>query len=295
MALFHAHVNHAIAAAVFGDLAGLTRHTAAAMPLLPVVPGIYPTAVARLLRGLALAGQARDSHGDERDALLSEQEEVTRWLAARAADAPANFLLLLRLVEAERAWADGDFRAAAIAFDAAQREVAHRRRPWHQALIGERAARFHLAHGLEHAGYNLLVESRSEYLSWGATAKVAQIDWAYPRLRPRPDATTRPGGDQYGDDRHEPAPVTPGTLDLLGILSTSQALSSETSIERLHARVVQVVSAMTGATGVHMPLWSDDRQDWLVPVGDGDGLTPNGAHGAEIPMSVERYCKRMWV
>ena len=39
--------------------AGLARHTAAAMPLLPAVPGIYPAAVAHLLRGLALAGQAR--------------------------------------------------------------------------------------------------------------------------------------------------------------------------------------------------------------------------------------------
>ena len=59
--------------------------------------------------------------------------------------------------------------------------------------------------------------------------------------------------------------VTTGTLDLLGILSASQALSSETSIERLHARVVEVLGAMTGATGVHLLLWSDDRHDWLLP------------------------------
>ena len=49
---------------------------------------------------------------------------MTRWLAARAADAPDNFLHLQRLLEAERAWAVGDFRAAALAFDAARREVA---------------------------------------------------------------------------------------------------------------------------------------------------------------------------
>ena len=145
--------------------------------------------MAHLLRGLALAGQARAGHGDERGALLSELDEVTRWLAARAADAPANFLHLLRLLEAERAWAVGDFRAAALAFDAARREVARRQRPWHRALITERAARFHLAHGLEHAGYDLLAQARQEYLAWGATAKVDQLDWAYPTLRPQPDAT----------------------------------------------------------------------------------------------------------
>jgi len=288
MALFHAHVNHAIAAAVFGDLAGLTRHTAAAMPLLPVVPGIYPTAVARLLRGLALAGQARDSHGDERDALLSELEEVTRWLAARAADAPVNFLHLLRLVEAERAWTDGDFRAATIAFDAARREADQRRRPWHRALIDERAARFYLAHGVDHAGYHLLIEARGEYLAWGATAKVAQLDWAYPNLGLQPAATV----GQNGDDLQRRATVTTGTLDLLGILSMSRALSSETSIDRLRARVVQVLSAMTGATGVHLSLWSEDRRDWLLPTPDGDD--PGSISGPEdrVPMSVLRYTQR---
>ena len=45
---------------IFGDPAGLAQHTAAAMPLLPAAAGFYPAAVARLLRGLALAGQARD-------------------------------------------------------------------------------------------------------------------------------------------------------------------------------------------------------------------------------------------
>ena len=51
---------------------------------------------------------------------------MTRWLADRAADAPENFLHLLRLVEAERAWAVGDFRAAVLAFDAARHEATQR-------------------------------------------------------------------------------------------------------------------------------------------------------------------------
>ena len=78
-----------------------------------------------------------------------------------------------------------------LAFDAARREAAGRRRPWHRALIAERAARFHLAHGLEHAGYDLLAQARQDYLAWGATAKVAQLDWAYPALRPPRDRRRR--------------------------------------------------------------------------------------------------------
>ena len=111
---------------------------------------------------------------------------MTGWLAARAADAPDNFLHLLRLAEAERAWAAGDFRAAGLAFDAAQREAAQRQRPWHQALIAEHAARFYLAHGFDHAGHDLLAQARQHYLAWGATAKVSQLDWAYPAVRQHP-------------------------------------------------------------------------------------------------------------
>jgi hypothetical protein len=42
---------------------------------------------------------------------------------------------------AERAWAVGDFRAAVLAFHAARREVDQRQRPWHRALIAERAVK----------------------------------------------------------------------------------------------------------------------------------------------------------
>ena len=82
---------------------------------------------------------------------------------------------------------------------------------------------------------------------------------------------------------------------MLGILSASQALSSETSIGRLHARVAEVVSAMTGATSVHLVLWSEDRHDWLLPAPGGDaGAAPLSGtdHEHEVPMSVLRYVQR---
>jgi predicted ATPase/signal transduction histidine kinase len=292
LAQFFAHLNQANAAAIFGDPAGLERHTAAAMPLVPLLPGLYPTAVARLLRGLAVAGQARSANAGKRSGLLAELDEVTRWLAERAADAPDNFLHLLRLLEAERAWAGGNFRAAALAFDAARREAAARQRPWHRALIAEHAARFYLAHGLEQAGYDLLAQARQEYLAWGATAKVSQLDWAYPALRTSAEAIVSDDG-QSGDVPRDRAVITTGTIDLLGIVSASQALSSETSIGRLHARVVGVLSAMTGATGVHLLLWDEDRQDWLLPA-PGGGTVPASGTGPEgaVPMSVLRYVQR---
>ena len=265
------------------------------MPLLPAVPGLYPTAVARLLRGLALAGQARAGHGDERGDLLSELDEVTRWLAARAADAPDNFLHLLRLLEAERAWAVGDFRAAALAFDAAR---ARGRRP--SAPV---------ASGPDHRTRGPLLPGPRRSNTPASTCSPRPARSTSPGARPRRSTNstgpTRPCGHMPTRRRRigaaRPAifarprsTVTTGTIDLLGILSASQALSSETSIDRLHARVVEVLGAMTGATGVHLLLWSDDRHDWLLP----DTRRRRRARSAapatstSVPMSVLRYVQR---
>jgi signal transduction histidine kinase len=278
LALLHAHVNRAVAAAIFCDRAGLARHTAAAMPLLSAAVGNYPTALAHVLRGLALAEEARSADGGERRAMLAELDEMARWVAARAADAPENFRHLLRMLEAERAWVVGDFRAAVLAFDAAVRDVDGRPRPWHRALIAERAARFAFAHGVEYLGHHLLAKARREYAAWGATAKVDHLDWAYP-----PTAAVPQGRSA----------VTTATLDLIGIVSASQALSSETSIERLRARVVEVLGAMTGATGVHLLLWSAERNEWLLPA-RGGRTVPIGDSSSEhvVPMSLVRYIQR---
>jgi len=288
LAVIHVYLTRAMAAAIFDDPAALARHTAAALPLSPTVVNDRVSAMVQPLRAFGVARLARTADDDERPGLLAELDDMMRWLAERAADAPGNFLHPLRLAEAERAWTLGDFRAAALAFDAARREAAQRQRPWHRAMIAERAARFHLAHGLEQAGYDLLAEARQEYLAWGATAKVSQLDWAYPALRPHPDVAGGPA-----DSPQSRSTVTTGTVDLLGILSASQALSSETSIERLHARVAQVLGAMTGATGVHLLLWSEDRQHWQPP-GPGGGILPADGAGREhtMPMSVLRYVQR---
>ena len=159
------------------------------MPLLPAAAGPLPDRRGPPAARAGPRGQARAGHGDERGALLSELDEATRWLAARAADAPDNFLHLLRLLEAERAWAVGDFRAAALAFDAARREAAGRPRPWHRALITERAARFSLAHGLEHAGFELLAQARQHYAGWGATREggPTRLGLPHPATPPRRD------------------------------------------------------------------------------------------------------------
>jgi hypothetical protein len=75
-----------------------------------------------------------------------------------------------------------------------------------------------------------------QYASWDAAAKADQLDWAYLTLQPQLDPTSAYGDQQPGaHSPRERAALSTATLDQLGIVSAAQALSSETSIHRLHA------------------------------------------------------------
>jgi diguanylate cyclase (GGDEF)-like protein len=291
------HITRALAAAVLDDPAELDRHSAAAMALLPFIENLYLSVTAYLTRALALAARTRAAvaGSDERVSLLAELDTVVGWWQMRAADAPANFQHLVRLVEAERAWAVGDFRAAVSAFDSAQRDGAARQRPWHRALIAERAARFYLAHGVEHTGYARLAEARDAYLDWGAVAKVNQLRQVHPDLAVVDGARRLLVPGSAGDAPAHRASIMTGAIDLLGILAASQALSSETTLDGLRQRVVEVLSAMTGATGVQLLLWDANSSTWRMPSPTSEtGTISLDAAGQRrlVSLSAVRYVER---
>jgi diguanylate cyclase (GGDEF)-like protein len=320
LSTFNFHCYRSLAAAVFDDARLLAIHTATAMALQHHAPGLYHVATAHLLRGLSLAEEWKAAAPTERPARLAELDGCREWLTARAADAPENFGHLVRWLDAERAWALEDFHGAIGAFDAAMTEVARRRRPWHAALITERAARFHLVHGLERIGGVLLADAQDRYREWGASAKVDALEREFPVLaaqhapgRSSRGSVTIQGGrtSVLGSSRGRGSAesisvghsvvVSADSIDRLAVVRASQALSSETNIDRLRARVVEVLSAMTGATSVRLLLWNEDAQGWFLPGpdrGDGEdgaaatvGVEEAGESGM-ICLSAFRYAER---
>jgi predicted ATPase/signal transduction histidine kinase len=273
-------VSRALVAAVFGDAPALARHAAKTMPYASNI-SIYLSTRARLLQALALAQRARAAEREDRDGLLVELESACRWLAARAVDAPANFLHLSNWIDAERAWTLGDFRGAAGAFDAAVCQAESLTRPWHHALIAERAGLFHLEQGMSQSGRQFIRRARDLYASWGAAAKVARMEQAHHFLRGDPPA---------------PPGASVDSIDALAILRASQALSSETSLARLKARISEVMGALAGATSVQFALWDDERKDWTVSDEQGAESTRMTAQEAGgrglLPLSALRYAER---
>jgi diguanylate cyclase (GGDEF)-like protein len=249
----------ALAALLLDDDAGLAEHVNAAMPLMPAIHATAPTMTMHLLNALA-----------------TDAEPSREFVAARAADAHANFGHYLHLLEAV-----SGSSSPARAFDLAMREAGARPRRWQQAYIAERAGRFHLAGGLEHTGRLLLAEARRHYDEWGAAAKVRQLDQAYPGLAL--------GAGRL--DVQRSVSISSDAIDLLGVLHASQALSSETHLDRLRVRVAEVLSALTGATTVHVVLWDDEARRWFLPADPALSLEEAGASGL-IPLSAFRYAER---
>ena len=284
------HMYRALVAALFDEQPALLHHSAEAMRLRRFVPG-YPGMLAHLTRALALASRLRECSGTEAAELRAEWDGCREWLAGRAADQPENFGHLLLLIDAERAWAAGDTATALARYDAAAAEAHGRPRPWHRALIAERTARFCFARDLPQAARRALLEARREYEAWGADAKVAALDAAHPVLRTLDQLRTT-GGTRHSTHT---TVISGETLDMLAILRASQALSSETNLRRLHAAIVEQLTALTGATDVVVVVKEDETGRWLVPgAGPDEAAMPveQAAEAGHLPATAFRYAER---
>ncbi|WP_048439682.1 AAA family ATPase [Caenimonas sp. SL110] len=285
--------HRAFLALIAGDLAGLKRYGPDAMAGMQGVNfGQYRTAHSVLFVALALAWQMQ--RGDAgTDAEIAELESLRNWLAGRAADQPYNFLHLSLLVDAEQAWAMGDFWKAATTFDAAVVEAESRQRPWHRALITERAGLFHLDRAMTGTGRGLLARARDHYAAWGAKAKVDQMQRAHSFLQAPARSLTSQLGSSAGHSIQSSGAVSSDVLDLVGVLRASQALSSETSLERLTARVSEVLAALSGASKV-LVLSCNEGQWWLLSHALDQPSMPvaQAAECGLLPLSAFAYAQR---
>jgi signal transduction histidine kinase len=281
----------ALQALLLGDVQALSRHATSLTPLLGLMPGYYVTMRAYLSLALAHAWEVQRGGSSDAASLLAELETCRAWMAARAADQPQNFMHLLKLVEAELAWARGDVRQATLSFDAALAEAEIRQRPWQRALITERAGAFHLNQGLVHTGRQLLAQACDRYEAWGATVKVAQMQREHAFLRARkPAAAARDASDGSAIPSNS---VSSEALDLMGVLRASQALSSETSLERLNARVTEVLAALSGATKVLLLSRNEDQWWLLAPaLGESRITVSEAAERRLLSLSAFAYAER---
>jgi diguanylate cyclase (GGDEF)-like protein len=253
--------------------------------LMPILAGTYSSALADVLVGLAAAGPRPDPE------LLATCEDR---LAHAAQDSALNFGHLVRLLTAERLRLQGEVVAALAAYDEAIVLADEGPRVWQQAVVYERAGRFHLGLGVGRTGMYLLGEARKRYRNWGAVAAVGRLDEEFPTLRGSRHVET-------GSSAGSSSSLTTDALDLMAILAASQAISSQTHPAKLSATLVDHLRGLTGAKRVLVVLPGDEPGSWVLhsaaSPGTGQGETvlavdQAGASGA-LPLSVFRYVERV--
>ncbi|MCO8269379.1 diguanylate cyclase [Actinoplanes sp. TRM 88003] len=281
------HVARALAAAIFGDDAALQRHAGAAQRSSGVLPG-YLGAQAQVLAMLAHATRLHHVAPADRpaDPGYAQITDGLAWIRARAEDCPANFEHLAHWLAAEEAWLREDLPAAFFGFDNAVQQAQRRQRPWHTALILERAAKLYASVGLGAGARLHIAEALRGYGKWGATGKVAQLLDAHPDLRP---ATRSAPARSRGT-----GPLRSDAVDTTAILRASQALSEATDLGQLRRAINEQLTALTGASEVVLVIRSDD-DSWYLPGGP-DGADALDLEGAEmyglLPASAFQYAVR---
>jgi GAF domain-containing protein len=108
------------------------------------------------------------------------------------------------------------------------------------------------------------------YQAWGAEAKLRQLEERHgAALATQPRIAVRRNDQPQGSS----SGLTSDSIDLLGILRASQALSSETVLDRLYARVNETLGALTGATIVRLILCDHESGAWYLPPVSGASAT----------------------
>jgi predicted ATPase/class 3 adenylate cyclase len=173
----------------------------------------------------------------------TNQKKLKKW----AHHAPMNHLHKFYLVEAERHRTQGsklvamDYYKKAIAL-AKEHEYINE-----EALAHELAAKFYLALGQDRIAQVYMQDARYGYLRWGATAKVNDLDTRYPQLLQRKSSNRGTLSTKVSTPPTTSGSSTSSELDLTTVMKASQILSKEIVLDKLLAKLMQIIIENAGA------------------------------------------------
>ncbi|HUV14539.1 MAG TPA: GAF domain-containing protein, partial [Acidobacteriota bacterium] len=160
------------------------------------------------------------------------------------------------LIEAETARVLGKFDRALQYYEKAIATARNNRYPNFEALGCELAGRFYLDRGLKGPSEYYLAKAYALYQNWGAILKARDLEHRYPNLLNPQQVPAQASPYQQGST------LTSSGLDLDSSLKALRALSSETDLEALLNRMMEIVMEHAGAEKGVLLLKQDGR--WLI-------------------------------
>jgi PAS domain S-box-containing protein len=241
---------------------------------------------------------------DERELALKRVESNQLRMRIWAQNGPMNFQHKFDLVAAEKARVSGNIGPAIENYERAIEGARDNEFIHEEALANELYARFWQKRGNDKIAEMYMREARVLYHQWGANAKVSHLENRYPQWfkartipREQPDTPDSAATVQTSLSQS----ITPIQMDLDSIISASQTLSSETNLEQLLIKMMELVMANSGAEKAVLLLkqgveWfvqargdsTNDKYDILL----NQSFDPADSETDLIPEPVFNYCQR---
>ncbi|MDC0677362.1 sensor histidine kinase [Sorangium atrum] len=260
----------------------MAEHPFRSEPYALIAENFYYLALS--LAALSDADEAHEAGPSPLRALPERLLECERQLGVWARNGRDNFLHKHALVRAEIARLRGQDLEAIRLYEQAIASAREGGFVQHEAIACELAAAFYRTRDLSTSERAHLREARAAYFTWGAHAKVEQLDQRYPYLSPRkPIASTVTFA------------VRAEQFDVLSLVKASQSISGELELPRLLETLLRLVVEHAGAEEGCVLLVREDRP-WTAAIEAPGGavrlLGAGEASSAALPQSVLNYVRR---
>ncbi|MEG4944175.1 AAA family ATPase [Microcoleus sp. F4-D5] len=228
--------------------------------------GFMQVAILNFYHSLTLLARYDRASPSEQQQYLQQiqvnQEKMKDW----SHHAPMNYLHKFELVQAELYRVQGSALEAMDYYDRAIAGAKENTYLNEEALANELAAKFYLEWGKEKIARSYLIDAYYAYARWGAKAKIDDLEQHYPHLFYWLDR--QPQINNYSTYQQNPVTdkqpssiglnllkgntnttkLTKSLLDLTTVIKASQAISSEIVLDKLLAKLMNLLMENAGAT-----------------------------------------------
>jgi predicted ATPase/signal transduction histidine kinase len=249
---------------IFGRAEQALAEAEKAVPLLQFHAGLFRLSTHALFHVLSAAAVFPGASEARQKELLTAMEQRRAYLEKCARRAPENFAPYHLLASAELARVKGQEAEAAAEYERAIAAARASKFLSVEALASERAFRFHENGGHSSKALAFLLDALDAYERWGASGKVRMLSeehaaflktwsnslsrWSTPAQRASPPAQ----GLSYEQQTLSAVSVSSTEslaerLDVISVMKTSQAISSELLFPQLVSNLIQIVMESAGA------------------------------------------------
>ncbi|MFN2377724.1 MAG: AAA family ATPase [Candidatus Binatia bacterium] len=231
----HLHLVRLMLAVLFDRHDELEVHRLGFRASMRAFDGMYVRAAFFFYEALALLRSRRGA-----GAVLQARATLRR-LRRWQRHAPDNFAHKVKILKGELARRRGRFERAQCLFEEAATAAATAGFVMEAGLALEGARASAAARGLDSLARHFLGEKRKLYGNWGATAKLRELDIRF--------GSSSGAGEGVRSDPGAAVPwdLAPASLDLVGVLEASQALSAGMELEATIRKILQTVVGLSGA------------------------------------------------